>query len=530
MHSEEKKKIPTIANICKCFKRKDGKYIISAFCLTKGIRIKKFDINKIKILINNKEYKISFKFKKGIKFLAGSRLNFYKIEIPCEDVDRFDIQNKVDVVYENYDVGKIMYNIFDYRVGRYKISKIFFQDDKSVFLRQSDHNSLIITVRDRNIYDEKKGRMKLSLGKLLSYFIFKNDILYLYEKECSRYEESASILYEKLIDLGYKNVYFIVNEDNETIKSLDEKYKHNLVYRDSLKHIIYFFKSNTFISSESIDHALQLRAYNKTILKKKHSKKLKYIFLQHGVTYMVSLDSALRSAFRKSNIKMFKIVVSSELEKKHFIEVGGFDDSDLYLCGMLKFDRAIRYPNADKIIVMPTWRRWEYNEASYDFENTKYFKMITRIVDSIPKKYHDKIVILPHPLMVAAIRNNNKFKKYLLPKGVKYDDVLKECSLLITDYSSISYDAYYRGANVIFYWEEKEECMKHYGTDLLINENTAFGDVVYNQKELESVFEQNYLKPQNDKYKKKYKKIVEFDDNKNTERLIKMLKKDGIIK
>ncbi len=529
MNTNKQKKIPLIVSIFKSFKIKNNSYIISSFCLTKGIRIKNFDLSKIKVMINGIEYPIKFKLKKGIKFIMGLRFNFFKIIIPSSDIENFDIQNKIELIYENNEKGRILYNLVDYKKGKYKSSRAFFQNNKSIFLRQTDHNTLVITVRDFNIYDTTKGKLKLLLGKILSFFLFKKDILYLYEKECSRYEESASILYEKLIDMGYKNVYYVINKDNVTIDNLDFKYKKNFIYKDSLKNIIYFFKAKTFISSESIDHAFQLRAKNKSILKKKHSSKLKYIFLQHGVTYMVSLDSDMRSAFRKKKMKMFKIVVSSELEKKHFTSVGGFDENDLYKCGMLKFDRAIRYDNADKIIVMPTWRRWEYNEASRDFENTKYFKMIKRIVESIPKKYSDKIIILPHPLMVAAIRNNDKFKKYLLKDGKKYDDVLKECSLLITDYSSISYDAFYRGCNVIFYWEEKDECMKKYGTNLLLEENTAFGDVVYNTEELKKVFDNNYNKPQSKEHINKYRKIVEFHDNRNTERLIEMLKKDKVI-
>lgn len=529
MNSDKQKKFPLLINIFKSFKKRDNKYIISSFCMTKGIRIKNFDISKIRIRLNGVEYPIEFKFKKGIKFILGLRFNIFKIIIPSKDIENFDIQNKINVIYENCDTGRVLYNVIDYKKGHYRSSRALFENGKSIFLRQTDHNSMVVTIRDYNVYDTLKGRIKLFFGRLLSFLIFKNNILYLYEKECSRYEESASILYEKLIDMGYKNVYYIINGDNKTIDDLDSKYKKNFIHKDSLKNIMYFYKASTFISSESIDHAFQLRAKNKSILKKKHSNELKYIFLQHGVTYMVSLDSDMRSAFRKKKMKMFKIVVSSELEKQHFIDIGGFSNDDLYLCGMLKFDRAIKYDNADKIVVMPTWRRWEYNEASRDFENTKYFKMIKRIVESIPKEYNDKIIILPHPLMVAAIRNNEKFKKYLLKDGKKYDDVLKECSLLITDYSSISYDAFYRGSNVIFYWEEKDECMKKYGTNLLLEEDTAFGDVVYSTKELKNIFDKNYNKPQSEEYINKYRKIVEFHDNKNTERLIEMLKKDKVI-
>ena len=50
------KKIPLITNIIKKFRVKGDKYVLSSFCTTKGLGIKDFDINKIKITINNKEY------------------------------------------------------------------------------------------------------------------------------------------------------------------------------------------------------------------------------------------------------------------------------------------------------------------------------------------------------------------------------------------------------------------------------------------------------------------------------------------
>ena len=35
--------------------------------------------------------------------------------------------------------------------------------------------------------------------------------------------------------------------------------------------------------------------------------------------------------------------------------------------GLPKFDRNTLNEDADKIVVMPTWRPCEYNEARYDF-------------------------------------------------------------------------------------------------------------------------------------------------------------------
>lgn len=526
----DEKRFPIIINITKRIRLKDNKIFISGICLTKGINIKGFNLNKINIVIGDNKYNIKFLLKKGIIFISKYRINRYKFEIPLKDLSNIDIQNKIIVNYDDAYYGRIIYNVFDLKKGRYRNSKIMKVDNKSIYLRQTIKNTMYLTVRETCIYDTFKGRFKIFIGYFLSKLYLKNNIVLLYEKECKGYGESASTLYEKLIDKGYK-VYYIINKDNALLSEIDDKYKNNFIYKDSLKHIIYFFKCNKFLSSESIDHSMQLRIANRKVQRKLQSKKIQYVFLQHGVMYMVSLNSDLRSGFRKKNIKLHKIVVSSKLEAKHFIDMANFKMDDLYLCGLPKFDKAIKYEDADKIVIMPTWRRWEVNETTTDFENTKYFKMMQRIISGIPKKYIDKIIILPHPLMLSAMKNNPKYKKYIPDENTTYDDILRTCALLITDYSSISYDAFYRGSNVIFYWEEKDECMSKYGegTKLMLNEKNAFGDVVYNSKELSKIFDNNYMKNQNNKYKNRYKKIVKFSDNKNTERLIKMLIKDKVL-
>lgn len=527
----KRKKLPLLINIFKKINKKNNKIEIKAFCLTKIIGRKEQDLSKFKIIINDKEYNIKFLFKKGIKIIKNFRINFYKFEIPIKEASVMDIQNKIQVKYEDMRLGRIIYNAWDLTKGKNRHSKIIVDENRSFFLRQTPKNTMYLTVRETNKYDFPNYRIKLIIGYILSKIIIKKDLVLLFEKESSRYEESASVLYEKLIDKRYKNVYYIIDEGNVKLKDIKDKYKKNIIYKDTLKHISYFFKCKKFVGTESLGHAMQLRIASKLVVDKLNKKDLMYVFLQHGVMYMVSLSSDLRTGFKKMPIKLHRIVTSSNLEAQHFVELGGFEKEDLYVCGLPKFDTAIRQDNADKIVIMPTWRRWEANQASIDYESTKYYKMIQRIVKSIPKKLQEKVIILPHPLMLKEIKNNKEYSKYIPEENFVYDEILKTCRLLITDYSSIAYDAYYRGSNVVFYWEEKEECMKEYGENakLMLNEKNVFADVCYNPKELTKIIEKNYNEKQSKDNIKKFKKIVEFDDNKNTERLIEMLIKDNVL-
>ena len=533
------KPVPLIINLYRSFKKKDNKIIIKGCGFTKLTRSKEIlDLSKVKLDITGEDdvpyqVDINFRYAKGLPFVKGYRFNLYKIVLDLDRVLKLDIQNKLIVNYKDKYFGRIVYNAFDLKKGKHKTSKVIGINNTSIYLRQTVFNTMYLTVRESNIYDFRDGIRLLKKAKFLSHFVYKPNLVLMYEKECDRYEESASVLYEKIIDLGYNNVYYIMNKRNPKYKTIDAKYKKNIIDKGSLKHLIYFFKCNKFVGTETIGHAIQLRASNRIVSKKVNSSKIKYVFLQHGVMYMVSLDADMRSGFRNNNYNMYKVVVSSSLEKQHFIDLGGFSDDELYVTGLAKFDKCMRYDNADKIVIMPTWRRWETNLASIDFAKTNYYKMIKRMVDSVPEKYKDKLIVLPHPLMKKVISDNkNELSKYMVSDDITYDDVLKTCDLLITDYSSIAYDAFYRGSKVIFYWEEKDESMKHYGGNAhrMLNLDNVYGDVCFNKKELEKAFSANYMKSQKKEYIEKYREIVEFHDGKNSERIIEHLKNDKILK
>ena len=190
-----------------------------------------------------------------------------------------------------------------------------------------------------------------------------------------------------------------------------------IIDKYSFKHYLYFFTSQTFIGSEALIHALELRASNKKVLNKLDSLDNDYVFLQHGVMYMISLDSESRTFFRPRSSKgsgKYRVVTSSDAEAEHFITLGKHRPEQIIVCGLPKFDKNKWDEDADKIVIMPTWRPWEYNEMNTVFESTKYYQMMYRIYKSIPVKYKDKVIILPHPLVYQVAKEGNfELKNYL---------------------------------------------------------------------------------------------------------------------
>ncbi len=482
----------------------------------------KIDFKNTVLLLNEKKY--------DIKFIRGFIVSLFIAKIPIQDLLNAGIHNKPYLFNEKSESKtSIRYSIIG-KMGKYKNGKVKKLTDigTSIYVRQTANNRLAITVRKINKTDDFKEQLKINLAFIISKFVRKYKIL-MYEKESKKYEESASVVYEKLIDEKYKNVYYIIDKNSNHIENIQEKYRKNIIYKYSMKHYIAFFSAKTLIGTESPGHAIELRVANKHAVRRIYGNKFQYVFLQHGVMYMVSLDSASRNFFRKNGgmPANSKIVVSSEKEANHFIELAGYNKEDLYICGLPKYDRNKLSKKAEKITIMLTWRPWEYNIVRNNINKSRYFKLLKKIIEAIPNKLKDKIVLMPHPLILEDFKKS-KLSKYILD-NFTYNEVLENTKLLITDYSSIAYDSFYRGGNIIFYWEEKDYCMDMYKGSLMLNDDNAFGEICYSNEKLKEIVERVYNSKQEQSFIENYRKIVEFHDNKNTERLIEFLKKDKII-
>ena len=102
---------------------------------------------------------------------------------------------------------------------------------------------------------------------------------------------------------------------------------------------------------------------------------------------------------------------------------------------------------------------------------------------------------------------------------------LEKTKLLITDYSSVCYNAFYQGAGVIFYQPDLELYEKENG-ELIPNKNEYIGKRVFNINELENVIKEtinnkkiNLDKVRTKEQEKIYSTINEFSDGKNIQRI-----------
>lgn len=404
-------------------------------------------------------------------------------------------------------------------------SKIKKQDGHSIYIYETWRGYLNLAYREINITDSAFEQKKIKLAyKKYEYDLNHNrntPSVLLYEKFCGKYEESARFVFEKLIDDGFKNVFFILDKKSEYYKDVPKKYRPFIINRNSFKHYYEFFNAKAFIASESFFHAIEVTNSNSLIRMRQKWEDYHYFFLQHGVMYAYALKN--RNAFKKGSgfTDNSYIVVSSDTEANHFIEQAKFDREDLIKSGIPKFDYAIQNEDADKILIMPTTRDFEYSTILDDAESSTYYNFSKKIIECVPDELKDKIVFIPHPL-VNRIMKKTDLEKYM-SNETKYDKLLQETKLLITDYSSISFDAFYRGCNVVFAWMEKEMCLEKLGLDLMLNDDNSFADIAYDYETLSDLILKNYHGTHTEEHSQKFKEIVEFNDGRNTQRFLEYI-------
>lgn len=368
------------------------------------------------------------------------------------------------------------------------------------------------------------------IGKILTKIRIKKINIF-YEKFASKAEEGVYELYNMCKQNKKTKNYFVIDkESDDYTKIKDDK---NVIKKYSLKYYWIIYNCSWFIGSEAPSHLNILRSNNKYFRRATYDKK--FVFLQHGIIYMKNLG--LNSSFsvdREAGAQY--MIVSSDIEKEVVKNMLGYEEHQLLKTGLgmysnIKYNH-INNSSEDYITVMLTWK--PYEEQLYEFDNSSYYKNTIEIYEML-KKYipKEKIIIISHP-KAEELMQNTDFKNNIWNKPIS--KALEKTKLLITDYSSICYNAFYQGAGVVFYQPDLELYEEENGP-LIPKDDEYIGKRTFNINELENLIKNNIINRRisldnfrTKEFEKQYERINEFNDGKNIERIYKELLKLKIIK
>ena len=267
--------------------------------------------------------------------------------------------------------------------------------------------------------------------------------------------------------------------------------------------------------------------------------KNKRIFLQHGVT----INNVEWLYYDVSKIDRFICSTKQEYEyiKKNF----GYPNENLVLTGFARWDDLHKCKTIkNRILIMPTWREWlgrissdtKRIETGDSFVDTTYYKKWNAFLNEYDLKkiiedYNLEVLFFPHRNMQKYIQHFSVDDRYIKIASWKdYDvhELLKTSEMIITDYSSVFFDMVYMKKPVIFYQFDINEFREyHYKNGYFDYENNPFGKSFTDSngviEELRVMIVNDYKMGHD--YELAHKNIFTYYDNKNNERIYKVIKK-----
>ncbi len=258
----------------------------------------------------------------------------------------------------------------------------------------------------------------------------------------------------------------------------------------------------------------------------------KQIFLQHGII-MNEMNW-----MRYPNMKVDFFTSGGKMEYEYLVSEFGFPEGVIQYTGLCRFDNLIHSNNPSKeILVMPTWRGSDYPNGDRFYE-TAFYRHFQSMLENprllnLLEERNLRLIFYPHiELQKELDKFNSPSERVVLANWEKYDvqTLLMRCNLLVTDYSSVFFDAGYMEKPVIYYQFDMEDFQKyHYKEGYFSFEKYGFGPVVQTEDELMDAIENSagndFLMQK--KYRDRLELFYPVRDEKNCERTYQIINNIG---
>lgn len=328
------------------------------------------------------------------------------------------------------------------------IHEMFFKNGNII---EGDGNRFIIepytTYKARNL-SLKVRRVEVEAYDLL-YKKNSNQSFLLIGEQPDKAQDNGYFLFKYLRE-NHPEVpaYYVIDENCSDFSKVYQL--GNVIKFGTSEHFAIINQVKYFISTHHPD--LLLPFTDKKLLEKKSVYK---IFLQHGVMgtkYMANFYG--KYANNPFDVDMF--IVSSIREQKMIIEDFGYLPAEVKVTGLARFDNLFKEDeDLDiDILLIPTWRDWLQNNP--EIETTDFYQNYLRLVKKLAGKYKVKYVL--HT-------NMSQYKEQFRAEGidalvateVNVQSLIKRAKLMITDYSSVSFDFSFLKKPVIYYQFDQEK-------------------------------------------------------------------------
>lgn len=314
------------------------------------------------------------------------------------------------------------------------------------------------------------------------------------------------------------NVYYVIDKKSKKINEV--KNVSNIIVDKSIEHWIYYFNAKVIAVTQKYANpspAIFYVLHNLKLIKGKR------VFLQHGI-----IKDDIR-CYHFDVCKFDLFICGAKKEYEFVKESFGYPINNVKYTGLARFDNYSNYNKKNIkrfILIAPTWRNWIKNKKQeYDYFD-KWNELINdEIFQNFLKKNEIEVKFVLHQEMnefKEKIKNKNEKIKIYKSFEVNYNEIIKQCLLLITDFSSIFFDVAYLKKPIIYYqFDEKKYRNKHLQDGYFSYLNDGFGDICYNKNNvINKIINYNKLNFKvEEKYLKRIEEFFERRDSSNCQRI-----------
>lgn len=304
----------------------------------------------------------------------------------------------------------------------------------------------------------------------------------------------------------------------------------------SLRHWTIYLASSKKISSQKAGNPNAALFY---FLEVYGFLKDKRVFLQHGITK----DDARWLYYNVT--KMDRFICGAYPEFEYIDKTFGYPKGNVCYTGFCRFDgwHTNSHLNNRIVLIMPTWREWiadeDYRLEAYEgtkiIPETEYFRMWIGFlndpqIEIIAKDLDVRFVFYPHRNMQKYMNYFPKSTKHLTLLSAKDADIqqlLRDASMMITDYSSVFFDMLYMKKPVVYYqFDYNKFRQRQYGEGYFDYKDNPFGHSYATKEEvfgeLKKIIENSFVP--DERYIKAHAEYFPLYDQCNCERVYQVTK------
>lgn len=308
--------------------------------------------------------------------------------------------------------------------------------------------------------------------------------------------------------------YYVIEDTAEDYEKI--KAEKNVLPFGSKAHFDIAFRAGVLLGTHDLENLLPYKAAHGFF----HYEDTIKVFLQHGVLGRKPVE--YHRKYYELPFDLF--IVSSEAEKRDVV-MGAmkYHEDEVAVTGLARFDLLPHDNNTKDILLMPTWRDWINTDEAF-LESEYYARYHSLIhnprLNRLLEAYGVYLNFYPHYRAQSYFNDDHldlsSNIRFIRLGQQTVQDLLIQHALLITDFSSVSFDFTLMNKPVAYYHFDARRFFRH-GSLRPISE-TFIGDIATTEEALIDAIE-TYVKNDFQPKANDLSGILTYQDHNNRKRI-----------